>query len=230
MTSKSSKPVRRDQKQKRRILAIISAVILVLTFSVQEILKERAKDVSSSLDSGEALYRTELGQSTVAFQELQVQLQIAALRQDLTTQPEDVRQRDYSVSIAQDLIVARQLRADLDSSVDSVSRFIDKLPSASDLRQQLQQLKPGIDKANQQVDEVLKPSPKNDWLRSLGVKLAIVTEAVQVIFVTMVGDAALTRARATKDFADRIYRFSVSVGYLLYTLGVALGLYATLSG
>jgi ABC-type multidrug transport system fused ATPase/permease subunit len=235
MTSKSLKLVKGDQKlvkrgRKRKVLAIISAVIFVLTFFVQEVLKERAKDVSASVESGEALYRTELGQFALSIQTLQVQQKIDSLRQDLATRPDDVGQRDYSAEIADSLRLAQQVRADLNMSVDSVSRFVDKLPSGADLRQQLNQLKPGIEKANQQVDEVLKPSPKNDWVRLVGVKLATLISAVQVIFVAMVGDAALTRARAAREYAERTYRRSVWAGYFLYTLGVGLGLYAALSG
>jgi hypothetical protein len=45
------------------MLVIIGAVILVLTYFVKDMLKEKAKDVSASVESGEALYRTESGQS-----------------------------------------------------------------------------------------------------------------------------------------------------------------------
>jgi hypothetical protein len=98
------------------------------------------------------------------------------------------------------------------------------------LRQQLEQLKSDVEKANQQVDEAVKPSLKHDWTRLAEVKIAIVSALLQKIPVAVVGDAALTRARAVRESAERISRVASWTGYILYTLGVALTLYAALSG
>jgi hypothetical protein len=234
MTSKGSN-LKRDRRRKaidrrRRVLAIASALILILTYSVKDVLKERAKEASASVESGESLYLTQIGQSGLSAQMLQAQLQMSELKAELATQPGDASQRDYSAVIADDLLVVQQVHAELKSDVENLSRFIDKLPSSEDLRKALDQLRPRIKKADQQVDDYTRPSTKNDLIRSVGVKLAIVTDGIQIILVAFVGDAALTRARSAKDSADKMYRLSVWLGYVLYSLGVALGLYAALSG
>src|ERR1035437_2527285 len=234
MTSKGSN-LKRDRRRKaidrrRRVLAIASALILILTYSVKDVLKERAKEASASVESGESLYLTQIGQSGLSAQMLQAQLQMSELKAELATQPGDASQRDYSAVIADDLLVVQQVHAELKSDVENLSRFIDKLPSSEDLRKALDQLRPGIKKADQQVDDYTRPSTKNDLIRSVGVKLAIVTDGIQIILVAFVGDAALTRARSAKDSADKMYRLSVWLRYVLYSLGVALGLYPALSG
>jgi hypothetical protein len=212
------------------VFAIAGAAILIVTYSVKDVLKERTKDTSASVESGESLYLTQIGQSGVSAQMLQAQLQMSELKAELATPPDDGLQRDYSVVIADDLLIVGQVRAELDGEVENLSRFIDKLPASADLRKALEQLKPGIKKANQQVDDYIRPSMKNDVVRSVGVKLAIVTEVIQIILVAVVGDAALTRARSAKDSADKMYRLSVWSGFVTYALGVALGLYAGVSG
>lgn len=211
------------------MLAIIGAVILVLTYFVKDMLKEKAKDVSASVESGEALYRTESGQSTLSIQMLQIQQQFTAMKQAAAEQAKD-GERDYSAVIGDDLRRAPQVRAHLNSSVSSLERFIDRLPDATHLRQQLEQLKPNIEKANQQADEAVKPSPKHDWNRLAEVKIAMSICLVQQIPVLLLGDAALTRARMARESAERISEIASWVGYVLYTLGVALALYGILSG
>jgi len=57
--------------------------------------------------------------------------------------------------------VVNQAIGDLNSGVQSVSRFLDALPpGAGDLRQELGQLRPTIEKVNGEVKAALKPSPK----------------------------------------------------------------------
>jgi len=116
-----------------------------------------------------------------------------------------------------------------DRSVDERSSVT--LPSRGrNLRQQLEQFKPNVEKANKQVEEVLKPSPKHDWTRAAEVKIAILGVLTQEIPVAVFGDAALTAARAVKESAEKVNRVASWVGYFLYVLGVALGVYAALHG
>jgi hypothetical protein len=181
------------------------------------------------VESGEALYRTESGQSTLSVQMFQIQQQFTTMKQAAANQAEE-SERDYSAVIADDLRRAPQIRAHLNSIVSSLERFIDKLPDARNLRQQLEQLKPNIVKANQQLDEAVKPSPKHDWTRLAEVKIAMSICLLQQIPVLLLGDATLTRARTARESAERISEVTSWVGYVLYTLGIALALYGTLSG
>ena len=81
------------------------------------------------------------------------------IKQIIATQPE--ASRDYSDVIRHDLGVVNQAIGDLNSGVQNVSRFLDALPpGAGDLRQQLGQLRPTIEKVNGEVKGALKPSPK----------------------------------------------------------------------
>jgi hypothetical protein len=122
--------------------------------------------------------------------------------------------------------------ADLKIAVDSVSRLIDALPSvgAKEFRHRLDRLKPDIEKADEQVTETLKPSPKHDWTRLAQVKLALVATLLAELPVLVLGDAVLTSIQRTREASERLYRFAQWVSYFLYTIGVALGLYAALSG
>ena len=57
--------------------------------------------------------------------------------------------------------MVKQAIGDLNSGVQSVSRFLDALPpGAGDLRQQLGQLRLTIEKVNGEVKGALKRSPK----------------------------------------------------------------------
>ena len=213
------------------MLVIISALILVLTYFVKEMLKERLKDVASSAESAENLFRIEGGQSSLSLQIGQVHQQISALQQ-ANAQQSAGGERDHSDTIRIDSLRARQMLADLKIAVDSVSRLIDALPSvgAKEFRHRLDRLKPDIEKADEQVTETLKPSPKHDWTRLAQVKLALAATLLAQLPVLMLGDAVLTSIQRTREASERLYRFAQWVSYFLYTIGVALGLYAALSG
>jgi hypothetical protein len=223
-------PAKPSTSKRGKMLAILSALILVLTYFVKDMLKERAKDVAASAESAETLYRTELGQSSLATQVMQMRQQITAIQQEAAPEGQD-GQRDYKDVINADSALARQILGDLNITTDSVSRLIGKLPSdAEDLRQQLDALRPSIEQANWKVTETLKPSPKHDWTRAVEVKMAFISSAIAEVPVLVVGDAALTRVRQAKESADKLYRFSQWASYVLYTIGVSIGLYAALSG
>lgn len=213
------------------MLAVISALILVLTYFMKDIVKERAKDATSSADSAENLYRTEGGQSRLSLQIMQMQQQISALQQ-ANAQQSTGAARDYSDAIRSDSVLAQQMLADFKIAADSVSRLIDAVPSveAKEFRHRLDQLKPSIEMADQQVTETLKPSSKHDWTRLFQVKLALVDAAIAELPILVLGDSVMTSIQRTRDAYGRLYRFTQWASYFLYTVGVALGLYAALSG
>ena len=125
----------------------------------------------------------------------------------------------------------RRVRGELNMSFDSVSRLLEALPGGGRaLREQLNQLKPNIDDTNRRIVETLKPSPKHDWTRSVEMKVMIVLAIIPEIPIMIVADTALTQAHNTKEAADNLYRFAQWSTYFLFTLSVALGLYAALSG
>src|SRR5580692_5927628 len=185
--------------------------------------KERARDVAASAASAENLYRTESGQSTLSLQLMQIGQQITVLRQ--VSEPQVAgEERDYSDTIRLDSLRARQMLADLKSDVASLSRLIDGLPSdeAKEFKRRLEQLKPDIEKADQQVEEALKPSAKQDWTRLAQVKIGVVVPLLARLHVLILGDAVLTSIQQTRESAERLYRFSQWASYVLYAIGVAL--------
>jgi len=213
------------------MLTIISAAILLLTYTAKEVVKEKTKDQADSLRSAEALYRSELGLSTLSAQDLAFRTtnQISEINQIKKTESE--AQRDYSDVIRNDLVMAQQILGDVNASFDSVSRFMENLPSgAHDLRQVREMLRPGVEKINKNVSELLKPSPTHDWTRAVQVKVAIVMAATEELPVTVLGDQVMTRSQRVQEACDRMYRFSGWASYFLYAIGVALALYANLSG
>jgi len=208
----------------------MSAALLLLTYVVKEVLRENLKELQSSLASAEAQFRTELDQSTISLQIFRVQQQMESLRLEKETGPKDLH-RDFSALIAQDTSRARQAEAHLDSSLDSVSRLIDKLPSgARDLRKRRDEVRQEVKKTHEQVGELLKPKPEQDVIRLVGVKIAIVLALVQELPVAVLGDAALTAAQRLQEAAERLVRVCTWATYILFVVGLGLGLYATLGG
>lgn len=209
------------QKRKAKILAVVGFTVLVLTYVAQTVVKEYVKDVAATVGAGEALYRTEGGQSTISIQIFQTQQQIQAMRLEIS-EPEDKRTKDYTAAIADDLRSMQSLRAQVETIFDSTSRFIEKLPINGNLKQQLDQCRPGINQAEKFADEAAKPTPKNDWVRLVGVKIGMVGLLIQAIPVLVVGDHALTAAKATEDLADKINRLARWAAFFLYVVGAAL--------
>jgi hypothetical protein len=162
---------------------------------------------------------------------MQTQQQISAL-QKANTQQIAGADRDYSDVIRSDSVQAQQILADLKITADSVSRLIDALPSvgAKAFRHRLDQLQPGIEAAGRQVTDALKASPRHDWTRLAEVKIAFIEGAIAQLPLLVLGDVVLTSLRQTKESAEKLYRFSQWASYFLYAIGVALGLYAALSG
>jgi len=77
-------------------------------------------------------------------------------------------------------------------------------PGAGDLRQQLGQLRPTIEKVNGEVKGALKPSPqKNDWDRELQVKVALIEVGLAEIPVAVLGNKILTRAEKVKEGSEK---------------------------
>jgi hypothetical protein len=221
---------RRAKPKRRATLTIISAVILVLTYTMHDLAKEKTKDLSDSLRSAEALYRSELGLSILATQDIAYK-QLSHIREINAINSQPQRNRDYSDIIGSDLLTLQQVLGDLNSNFDSVSRFLAVFPpGGDDLRKERDLIRASVDKTNQQVKGVLNSSERHDWVRAVEVKMAIVVAAIQGIPVSVLGDAVLTRSQKFQETLDKLYRFSGWASYVLYCLGVGLALYANLSG
>jgi hypothetical protein len=207
------------------VLAIIGIAILFLTYTIKEVWMDNIKNEADSVRSAEALYRIELGQSVLWLQNLTlIQAdRFKEIKQIVSTPLE--QNRDYSDVIRHDLVVGSQALGDLNSSAGSISRFLDALPpGADDLREQLGQLRPNIEKVNRDVAQTLKPSPENNWKRAVDVKLALISVGLTEIPVAFLGDSVLTRADQVKGAAEKLYRIAQRASYFLYVLGLVLGL------
>jgi hypothetical protein len=225
----------RTSKQKGKVakrLAIATAVIALLIFVVKEILKENLKELHDSLASAESQFRNENGQTAISMQILlaEQQNQIQNLQLQAQARRNDA-QFDYSTLIRQDTITVQQIQANADADFDSASRLIDKMPSgAQDLRQLRDQTRTLLEKTDQQVKDILKPTPAHDVWRLIGVKLAIALAAMRGLPVAVLGDRALTRAQQVQEATEKLIRLCSRIAYLLVFLGAALGLYAILTG
>jgi uncharacterized phage infection (PIP) family protein YhgE len=156
---------RRTKEEKAKIakrVAVASVLLIISSYVVREILKENLKELHDSLASAESQFRSELDQSTISLQIMNVQQQIENSR--LQTGGKDLH-RDFCSLITQDIPQARQARGHLDASLDGVSRLIDKFPSGvSDLRKLLDQMRQEVEKIDQRVEDMLKPRPNSDSL------------------------------------------------------------------
>lgn len=227
------KAKRHKAKSKRGkiVLTITGAVILLLTYTLKEVVKEKTKDQADLLRSADAIYRSEIGLSVLTTQSL-------IFRQiDEMSKIEQIRKnhaeekRDYSEIVRNDEAVGQQLLGELNQSFDGVSRYVDQLPSgAVDLRQALELQRPNIDKVNTDVPKVLAPVATHDWIRAVQVKLAIVATGTTEIPVVVLGDRVMTRSQEVQEACDKLYRFSGWAAYFLYAVGVSLTVYANLSG
>lgn len=223
-----------NRKRKAKIakrLAVASAVILLLTFVVKETLKENLKELHDSLVSAEGQFRNEQGQSTISLQILYTQGQIDNLNLEAKG-GRNHPSHDYSAQIKQDVLRAQQARAQLDADFDSVSRLIDKLPAtARHLRQGRDEMRiQVVEKADQDVKDVLKPNPDHDARRLIQLKLARVVALAAELPVVVLGDAALTAAQRFEELAETLIRICSWAFYVLGFCGLALGLYAAVTG
>jgi len=214
----------------KNVLTIIGAAILLLTYTLKEVVKEKTKDRADALRFAEAQYRSDLGLSTLQINDIVLRQidQIGEINRIKQTQPGN---QDYSKIIKNDEAVAQQLLGSLNSDFGSVARFIDSFPSgAVDLRQARDLLRPNVEKIRNDVSELLKPVNSHDWDRAVQVKLGIVMVGTQVIPVAVLGDQLLTRSKEVQEACDKLYRLSGWTSYFLYAVGVILALYANLSG
>jgi hypothetical protein len=83
---------RKTKKQKAKIaklLAIISAILLFLTFVIKEVLKDSLKDLHDSVSQAESQFRIESGQSNFSFQTLiaQENSEILKIQEDRCSAP-----------------------------------------------------------------------------------------------------------------------------------------------
>lgn len=227
------KAKRHKGKSKRRkiVLTIIGAVVLLLTYTLKEVVKEKTKEQADLLRSADAVYRSELSFSTLSMQSFVFrQIDELSMIEQIKKDHVDEKQ-DYSKIIRNDEVVGQQLLGDLNSAFDSVSHYIDQLPSgAVDLRQALELQRPNISKVNADVSKVLAPATTHDWIRAVQVKLAIVATGTTEIPVAVLGDRVMTRSQQVQEACDKIYRFSGWASYCLYAAGLLLTLYANLSG
>src|ERR1035438_10447013 len=127
----------RIQKAKTaKILTVASLVIMLLTYIVKEMLKDKLQEFHDSLVTAEAQYRTELDESTVSMQIINLQQEIELAKVEAGGKDPH---RDLSAQIPHDILGAQQAKAHLDASFDSVSHLIDKFPSSSLLKNSIYQ-------------------------------------------------------------------------------------------
>jgi len=224
-------PPRIHRQKVSKRLAVASALLLLLIFVVKEILKDNLKELHDSIASAESQFRTEEGQSTISAQILVAQEQTELDR--LKSSPDRNRpHRDFSSLIVEDTAQAKQAKSDLNADFDSVSRLIDKLPSgARDLRQLRDQVRQHIDTTDRRITDALKPEASDDDLyRFVKAKMALLFALTDEIGVTMLGDAALTRAQRAEAAQETIIRVCSWILYALTLTLLSLGVYAALTG
>jgi hypothetical protein len=219
----------RSRKAKTaKILSVASLLIMLLTYLAKEILRDNLKEFHDSLVSAEAQYRTESDQSAISQQIMNLQQQIELVK--LGTGGKDPH-RDFSTLIAQDIPQSMQAKTNLDASFDSVSRLIDKFPSgANDVRSLREKVRQQIQPIDNQIADMLKPSADHDVRRFVQVKLAMMLALTEQIGVVVLGDATLTAAHRVEDATEKLIRICTGVIYGLFFLGLALALYAALTG
>jgi len=217
------------------VLPIAAVLIAGLTYGVKEILRANLQELHDSLARAESQFRIEGGQSAISVQILRAQQQVETLKlQDEAAQGKIDPHRDFSALIAQDTGAAQQTLGQLNGNFDSASRLIDAMPSAAkDLRTLTlrEQTRASVDKVNEQVKELLKPSPEHDVVyRFARVKMALMIALVEEVAVLVLGDAAVTAARRIQDATEYWIRACSGAIYVLLFLGGALTLYAAITG
>jgi len=226
-------PRTKQQKAKvARCLAIASAVILLLTFILREILKDNLKELHDSLARAESEFRNESGQAVISLQILTGQEQAELLRIQAEKQAGKIRRtQDFSDLIAQDTNLAQQALADVNNDFDSTSRLIDAFPARTkDLRNLREHVRGQLEKMNAQVRETLKPTPEHDLSRFVAVKVAMISALLEGIPVAILGDAALTAARRLQEASEYLISICSRAIYFLGVLGLLFGVYAAIAG
>jgi len=215
------------------MLTIISVVIVYFTFLFKDVLRERLKELSESLESAENLFRSELGFGGLSSMVQTISMQVLSLRQlQLKSEAEKrKREADYSETIPLERAAVANIRSHLVASFDAVCRLLEKLPRiAGDLREKGDQLKVELSVLNEEVNLGLKGPVPTDWTGVSQLKLLSAKVTIKEVDVALFGDAVLTRARQAKEVSEKVYRLCNWASYILYTLGLVLAWYANRHG
>ena len=159
-----------------KILTLVGIGIGGLSYVCKEGIDslERTK---SSLDDELAAYRSSLTQQTTQIQLLKACQQMESLhRESLPEIQKRSPNVDYSGMITRDSGAVKETQARMRVGADDLRQLINKIPfRTAKLRQNFEQLNAGVEAAERQTNETLKPSPENDWVRASQLKLAITT-------------------------------------------------------
>jgi hypothetical protein len=220
---------RRNEKRKRRItLNVASALILLLTYVCKEVLVGELKEVTDSLQTAQSKIDTQRSEGTISFQIMNLREQM-----ELNQAKDERASQDYSATILQDSLLARQALDILNVDFENVSQLVDKLAFVDvngDLRRMRDQQREQVAKANKDVNEALMPSTKHDIGRMGRVKVALIEPLVYELPVVILGSSAMTTAKRVQDLIEKVRRFLTRLSYVFYVIGVGLALYANLSG
>jgi hypothetical protein len=221
---------RRTRKQRiARIIAVVSAILLFLTFVIKEVLKDSLKDLHDSVAQAESQFRIESGQS-----DFSVQMLLRQQQDEILKLQEDKRRNELGENlpalIAQDTASARLAWANVNANFDAVSRLIDRLPSgAKDLRQLRETVRTSISYTNDQANKALNAKTTDDVNRFVVVKGESVIALLQKIDVILLGDAALTRAHQVQEATEYLIGTCTRASWVLGILGAALGIYSAVT-
>jgi hypothetical protein len=221
---KNSARQRNRRKNNRIILAVASAVVLLLTYVCKEVLGGELKDWSDSIQAAQSDVNTERNESMIS---MQIMAQTEA--SELYRAKDVAASKDYSAIIMQDTLIARQGIANLNTDFESTSHLIDKLlfiDIYGDWARARNEQRAKVDEANKFVEETLAPSPKNDLGRMAMVKVALMKPLVVELTLTFLESSAMTATTKVKSAIDWVRRVLIRASYIFFLIGLCLGVYA----
>ena len=208
---------------------IVGAALLVISYTVKEVFREKSKAFRDSLAAAERDLRAGDLEQMASSRQIAANIHLRNLQRVLSdsTKANAISKHDLQMEI----LDLNHAYSDVAASVDRVSDLLNQLPSWVKGRQRAgSELKSRLERTRKNMEDSIRsnkipdPEVKNHAL----LLLEIVRVMVFGIEVSAWQESVLKTARNLKRIADGMYKATTWLGWILFTLGVAIGLYGKL--
>jgi hypothetical protein len=213
-------------------LAILSAVLALVSYVSKDILADHVKGLHDSIEKAEANFDKESSQSDLYLQTLAIQHELEAIK--LQNDPNiKSPKKDFSYYISLAVSQVRGVESHIDLQFENLAHLVGTLPdiqSKTQLRHMMDEAKPKIEQAKKNTEDALKVTSDHDQFRYIQIRIAEVLELLQGIQVALISDLALTEARRIEGVYEARTKLCTWLTYALGLSSLVLGLFAASRG
>ena len=217
-------------RRKKRRLIVAGSILVVATFLVKDVFRDRLKELSDTLAATEHIE----SEAEAKHMLLEQQNALNLAQREMQAHPAGPLKAPSKLTLQMDANFLWQGHYEASEDIENISALFDKLPQRGegalrlrserdDLRRELSEEQARIQKS---VTENVVPSPSNMNHVSMLV-LGVLVKLFQ-IRVILWGAEVTDAAKNTKGALDRLYGFCTWVFYLLYLAGIAVAAWGAL--